>query len=163
MSLRGHLVMTAKPNAKKSPGFRGADHIKLRDICVRLDMAQSQFADALGLVTALLASYEPGQTKKVPFEVMDRAEELAICERDALKWSKHYDHRSMLEILDEWGARLGANPTDLPTMAALTGTFTSTICAGERRMPPVASRARSWRKERRDQCQPAQKSRLLIE
>lgn len=115
----------AKP--KKARGTKNADHLRIREIRTRLDMTQGAFADRLGLVTVTLVSYERGQTKSVPKEVMERAEELMRNEGEVLEWRKRFEGRSMIEILDDWAKELGADATDLPTMAALTGTVTSTV------------------------------------
>lgn len=118
------LPQEKKPKAKNR---KGADHLRIREIRLRLDMTQGEYADRLGLVPVTLVSYERGNTKKVPPEVMERAEELMLREGEVLEWRKKFDARSMVDILAQWAKELGADPSDLPTMAALTGTVTSTI------------------------------------
>lgn len=114
--------------SKKTARQKNADHLRIREIRKDLDMTQAEFAAAIGLLTPTLVSYEQGQTRKVPPEVMERAEELMASDgREVLAWREKFDSMSMPQILDEWAAELGADPSDLPTMAALTGTVTSTV------------------------------------
>lgn len=122
------LLGEGKPKKpKKPPRTKNADHLRIKEIRLALDMTQNEFSSAIGLIPATLVSYEQGQTQKVPADVMARAEEMMASHGEVMSWRERFDKRSMLEILNGWAEELGADPNDLATMAALTGTVTSTI------------------------------------
>lgn len=114
--------------APKKKRQKNADHLRIREIRKLLDMTQAEYAAALGLLTPTLVSYEQGQTLKVPAEIMERAESLMSSDgKEVQEWREKFENRTMKEILTEWANELNADPSDLPTMAALTGTVTSTV------------------------------------
>lgn len=117
-----------KGTQPKKKRQKNKDHLRIREIRKALDMTQAEYAAALGLLTPTLVSYEQGQTLKVPAEVMARAEALMDSDgKEVQSWREKFERLSMKEILDAWAKELNADPTDLPTMAALTGTVTSTV------------------------------------
>lgn len=121
---------TAREKAhKKVMTHKNRDHLRIREIRLLLDETQGEFAGALSIRTPTLVSYEQGQTKMVPSAIMERAEMLlaeGLAEINALR--ERFDHRSMLEILDDWAKLLNIQSSDLATMAAMTETVPSTVC-----------------------------------
>lgn len=103
------------------------DHKEIRDIRQSLDMTQGEFAAEIGIPLPTLVCYEHGRTKKVPQKWMELARELRDGNQDKLAWRKRFDALSMKEIVAEWAKALNADPSDMQTMAALTGTTVSTI------------------------------------
>lgn len=105
----------------------GPQHKELRDIRIKLDMTQSEFALAIGMKLPTLVAYEHGRTNKVPAKWLENARELLGANKEKLAWRKKFDGVPMLKIIERWAKRLGVASDDLGALAALTGTTTSTI------------------------------------
>ena len=116
------------PPKRTGPGNPlGPDHLEVRNARIFLDMTQADFAAAIGKPTPTLVSYECGRTQKVPQDVLDRVRDLVKDNGDILPWRARFDGVPVKDILTQWAGRLGCDPDDMVTMAAMTGTTVSTI------------------------------------
>lgn len=104
--------------AKKSATTRTLDslppdHRELNEIRSKLGLTQPDYAVALDLNPATLASYLYGKTVSVPSEIMEAARKLLVAGESKMSELEKKYERSMQSIMQEWCEKLKIAPGNI--------------------------------------------------